>query len=152
MKAEGKNIIVTGGGGGVGRELVIQLLKKGATVIAIDINLEALNETVKIAGNSNNLFVYVVDISKKEDVHLFAKQVIKEHKEIDGIINNAGIIQAFVHLNELEMDRIERVMNINLYGTLYMVKEFLPHLLPPGNLISCINCFPIRKRLFPEPS
>lgn len=138
MKAEGKNIIVTGGGGGVGRELVLQLLKKGATVLAIDINLEALNETVKIAGNSNKLFVYVVDISKKEDVHWFAEQVIKEHQEIDGIINNAGIIQPFVHLNELEMDRIERVMNINFYGTLYMVKEFLPHLLqrPEAHIVN----------------
>lgn len=138
MRAKGKNIIVTGGGGGVGRELVIQLLKKGATVLAIDINLEALNETVKIAGDSSKLFVYVVDISKKEDINSFAEQVIKEHRVIDGIINNAGIIQPFVHLNELEMDRIERVMNINFYGTLYMIKEFLPYLLlrPEAHIVN----------------
>lgn len=138
MKVKGKNIIVTGGGNGVGRELVLQLLKKGATVIAIDINLDALNETVKIAGNSNKLFIYVVDISNKETVQLFAEQVKKEHKKIDGIINNAGIIQPFVHLNELEMDRIEKVMNINFYGTLYMIKAFLPYLLkrPEAHIVN----------------
>jgi len=130
MRAEGKNIIVTGGGSGVGRELVLQLLKKGATVFAADINSEALQGTVKSSGNSNRLFCYEVDISKKEDVHAFAEKVISEHQMVDGIINNAGIIQPFVHLNDLEMDRIERVMNINFYGTLYMIKEFLPHLLP----------------------
>lgn len=138
MKAEGKTIVVTGGGNGVGRELVLQLLKKRTTVIAIDINLEALNETVKMAGNNNKLFVYQVDISNKEAVFTFAEQVIKEHKKVDGIINNAGIIQPFIHLNELEMDRIERVMNINFYGTLYMVKAFLPHLLkrPEAHIVN----------------
>lgn len=129
MKAQGNNIVVTGGGNGVGRELVLQLLEKGATVFAVDINEVALKETVKIAGNSKYLFTYVVDISNKEAVFTFAKKVIDEHKKIDGIINNAGIIQPFIHLNELDMDRIDRVMNINFYGTLYMVKAFLPYLL-----------------------
>lgn len=138
MKADNKNIVVTGGGNGVGRELVLQLLAKGATVFAADINMDALKETVKIAGNSDRLFVYKVDISKREEVHAFAEQVIKEHKKIDGIINNAGIIQPFVHLNDLEMDRIDRVMNINFYGTLYMVKAFLPHLLkrPEAHIVN----------------
>lgn len=138
MKTEEKNIVVTGGGSGVGRELVLQLLGKGATVIAVDINLEALNETVKIAGNNNKIFIYVVDISDKEAVNSFAEQAIKEHKKIDGVINNAGIIQPFIHLNELEMERIERVMNINFYGTLYMVKAFLPHLLerPEAHIVN----------------
>lgn len=138
MKAENKNIVVTGGGNGVGRELVLQLLEKGATVFAADINLDALNETVKIAGNNKRLFVYKVDISNQKEVNTFAEQVIKEHKKIDGIINNAGIIQPFVHLNELEMDRIDRVMNINFYGTLYMVKAFLPYLLkrPDAHIVN----------------
>jgi short-subunit dehydrogenase len=138
MKAEGKNIVVTGGGSGVGRELVLQLLEKGATVIAADINLDALSETVKIARNSDRLFVYVVDISDKDAVNSFAEKVIEEHKKVDGIINNAGIIQPFIHLRELEMDRIERVMNINFYGTLYMVKAFLPHLLkrPEAHIVN----------------
>lgn len=129
MKAEGKNIVVTGGGNGVGRELVLQLLAKGATVFAADINLDALNETINISGNNKRLFIYAVDISDKAAVDEFAEEVIEEHEKVDGIINNAGIIQPFTYVNELGMDRIERVMNINYYGTLYMVKAFLPHLL-----------------------
>lgn len=129
MKAKGKKIVVTGGGNGVGRELVLQLLKSGATVIAVDINADALNETVKLAGNNHRLFIYVVDISDKEAIDSFTEKVIKEHGSIDGIINNAGIIQPFYHLNELEIDRMERVMKINFYGTLYLVKAFLPYLL-----------------------
>lgn len=138
MKSQGKNIVVTGGGNGVGRELVLQLLGKGATVFAVDINGEALKETVKIAGNSKQLFTYIIDISNKEAVFALAEKIAGEHGKVDGVINNAGIIQPFIHLNELEMDRIDRVMNINFYGTLYMVKAFLPHLLkrPEAHIVN----------------
>lgn len=138
MKVEGKNIVVTGGGNGVGRELVLQLLRKGATVFTADINGESLKETSSIAGNSKRLFTYVLDISNREAVFTFAEKILEEHGKVDGIINNAGIIQPFIHLDELDMDRIDRVMNINFYGTLYMVKAFLPHLLkrPEAHIVN----------------
>ena len=138
MKVQGKNIVVTGGGNGVGRELVLQLLGKGAMVVAVDINPDALNETVEMAGKNPRLFTEVVDISNKEAVFAFAKNAIEKYGKVDGIINNAGIIQPFVYLNELEMERIERVMNINFYGTLYMVKAFLPFLLkrPEAHIVN----------------
>ena len=47
MKVENKTIIVTGAGNGIGRELTLQLLRKNAKVVGIDINANALNETQK---------------------------------------------------------------------------------------------------------
>ncbi|WKY47643.1 SDR family oxidoreductase [Eubacteriaceae bacterium ES3] len=128
MNLRGKKIVVTGGGNGVGRELVLLLLTKGATVLAVDINEAALAETSKIAGNPFKFFTYQLDISDRVAVFNFARTVIEEHEHIDGIINNAGIIQPFIYLDELSEDQIERVMNINFYGTLYTVRAFLPHL------------------------
>jgi len=55
--------------------------------------------------------------------------VIAAHGAVDGIINNAGIIQPFIRLNDLQYDVIERVLNVNLYSVIYMTKAFLPHLL-----------------------
>ncbi len=138
MKALGKKIVVTGGGNGMGRELVLQLLKKGATVFAADINEDALMETVRLSEYNKRLFTYVVDISKREQVFELANNIALEHGRVDGLINNAGIIQPFVYLNELEMDRMDRVMNINFYGTLYMVKAFLPYLLkqPEAHIVN----------------
>lgn len=138
MNVHGKNIVVTGGGNGVGRELVLALLSKGAKVFAVDINRDALNETVSISNNNKNLFTYVVDISDKDAAFSFAANVIVEHGKVDGIINNAGIIQPFIHLNDLEFDRIDRVLDINFYGTLYMVKAFLKHLLtrPEAHIVN----------------
>lgn len=128
MNLKLKKIIVTGGGNGVGRELVFQLLEKGATVIAVDINETGLSETRQRTNNNFRLFTYRVDIANRADVENFAQTVIRELGSIDGIINNAGIIQPFLYLDDLELEQIERVMNINFYGTLYMIKALLPHL------------------------
>jgi short-subunit dehydrogenase len=138
MKVKNKNIVVTGGGNGVGRELVISLLSKGARVIAVDISKESLEETTRLSGNNNNLSIHRVDISNKEEVLRFADEILNKYHKVDGIINNAGIIQPFVNLSDLDYDRIDRVMNVNFYGTLYMTKAFLPSLLkqPEAHIVN----------------
>lgn len=129
MKVNNKIIIVTGGGNGMGREIVLNLLSKGAKVIALDINKSALEDTAAIAGNKKeSLATFVVDITNKIAVEEFRDLTIAQFGFIDGIINNAGIIQPFTRLNDLNYETIERVLNVNLWGTLYMTKAFLPHL------------------------
>lgn len=128
MNLKDKVFVVTGGGSGMGRELSIQLVKKGARVAIADINQEGMNETAQMAG-SDKVSTHMLNIADKAAVQTFPEQVIAAHGQVDGIINNAGIIQPFVDVNDLDYDRIERVMNINFYGTLYMCKSFLPHLL-----------------------
>ena len=130
MKVQDKVIVVTGGGNGIGRELVLNLLSNGASVAAVDINESALQETVSLAGDKKGkLSTHVVDITNKDLVAALPEKVISVHGAVDAIINNAGIIQPFVRVNDLEYAVIERVMNINFYGTLYVTKAFLPHLL-----------------------
>jgi NAD(P)-dependent dehydrogenase (short-subunit alcohol dehydrogenase family) len=126
MKVQNKVIVVTGGGNGIGRELVLNLLTKGAIVAAVDIKESALQETVALAGEmKNNLSTYIVNITDKASVEALPEQVIAKHGAVDGIINNAGIIQPFVRLKDLGYEAIERVMNVNFFGTLYMTKAFL---------------------------
>lgn len=128
MKAIDKKIIVTGAGGGIGRELTLQLLAKGSYVIALDINEEQLNIT-KDKANSNHLSTYVVDITNDESLNNFKEDYFKQNDHLDGLINNAGIIQPFVNVDKLEMSAINRVMNVNFYGPLKLTKLFLPELL-----------------------
>lgn len=128
MQIKDKKIIVTGVGSGIGRELALQLLAKGAYVIGLDVNEENLNQ-LKTLVNNNHLSTYVVDISNDEAINKFKETYFKKFKEIDGLINNAGIIQPFIDFNELDMNAINRVMNINFYGPLKLTKLFLPALL-----------------------
>ncbi|MBW7958384.1 MAG: SDR family oxidoreductase [Candidatus Promineofilum sp.] len=130
MKMHNKVIVVTGGGNGIGRELALHLLSKGARVAAVDIDESALAELVGLAGGrKEHLSTHVLNITDKEAVEAFPEQVIARHGAVDGLINNAGVIQPFVRINDLDYATIERVMNINFYGTVYMTKAFLPHLL-----------------------
>jgi len=139
MKVQDKVILVTGGGNGIGRELVLHLLSKKAKVIAIDRNRSALEETAVIAEKLGySLKTFVVDITNKNDVEALTVDAIAHYGYVDGIINNAGIIQPFIKLNDLSYSEIERVMQVNLYGTLYVTKSFLPHLLtrPEGYIVN----------------
>ena len=139
MKVAGKVIVVTGAGNGMGREISLNLLNKGAKVIGLDINVEGLKKTQELAGaNAANMKVMQLDITNREAVEQTAAEAINMFGAVDGIINNAGIIQDFVPVNKMEYRTIERVMNINFYGTLYMVKSFLPHLItrPQAHIVN----------------
>lgn len=129
MKLAGKVVAVTGGGNGIGRQVVLELLRRGAGVAAVDIRQESLDETSSLATAEDRLSTHVVDITDREATARLPDEVIAAHGTVDGMINVAGIIQPFVRLNELEYEAIERVINVNLYGTIHMVKAFLPHLL-----------------------
>ena len=130
MKVKDKVFVVTGGGSGIGRALVLNLLSKGARVAAVDIRQAALDETADMAGdNRDKIATYMVDITKKEAVAALPESVIARFGVVDGIINNAGIIQPFLSLSEIGYDAISQVMDVNFFGTLYMAKEFLPYLM-----------------------
>lgn len=130
MRVQDKVLVVTGGGSGIGRALVLELLTRGASVAAVDINPAGLEETAKLSGEyRSRLTTHIADITDRTAVESLPNQVIEKHGAVDGIINNAGIIQPFVRVNDLEYDAIARVMNVNFTGTVYITKTFLPYLL-----------------------
>jgi NAD(P)-dependent dehydrogenase (short-subunit alcohol dehydrogenase family) len=129
VKVSSKVIVVVGGGNGIGRQVVLELLRRGARVAAVDLRQESLDETVALAGAGDRLATFQLDISDRDAVATLPPKVIEALGDVDGLINVAGIIQPFVRLNDLDYDAIERVINVNLYGTLHTVKAFLPGLL-----------------------
>lgn len=138
MKVQGKVIVVTGAGGGIGGALVASLLKRGAKVAAVDLRDESLQKLKENLGASDNLSLHAVNISDRAAVEALPNAVQAAHGQVDGLINCAGIVQPFVKVADLDYEAIERVMNVNFYGTLYMVKTFLPRLLerPEAHLVN----------------
>lgn len=131
MKVRGKVIAVTGAGSGIGRSLTLELLGRGASVAAVDLNIESLQKLKAEVGTrkAKKVSIHQLDISDEKKVKLLPSSIIEAHGSVDGIINNAGIIQPFVRVNDLEINVSKKVFDINFYGTLFMVKAFLPELL-----------------------
>jgi short-subunit dehydrogenase len=128
VKVLGKTFVVTGGGNGIGREVVLQLLQAGASVAALDFSADGLAGTVALA-KSDKLSTHRVDISDLAQVRASQVEINAVHGMIDGVINVAGIIQPFVRVNDLTFDQARKVMDVNFYGLLHVTKTFLPELI-----------------------
>jgi NAD(P)-dependent dehydrogenase (short-subunit alcohol dehydrogenase family) len=129
MQLANKVVVVTGAGSGMGREVALELVRRGARVAAVDINETTLAETIELAAARTSVATYTVNVSDRAAVEALPQAVIDRFGVVDGIINCAGIIQPFVRLNDLAYADIDRVFDVNWRGTLYMTKSFLPHLL-----------------------
>lgn len=129
MRLKDRVVVVTGGASGIGRALVEALLARGARVAAVDISDARLAELADALKAGERLSVHTCDITDREGVAALPAAVVAHYGQVDVVVNNAGIIQPFVPFLELDDAAIERVLQINLYGTIHMVRAFLPLLL-----------------------
>ncbi len=128
MQIEQKVFLVTGGGNGIGREVVLGLLARGARVAAVDLSEGGLAETAALAGSGvgERLSRHVVSVTDRAAVEAMVGDVVAAHGAIDGLVNVAGIIQKFVPIAELSHEEIARVMDVNFWGVVNTTKAVLP--------------------------
>jgi short-subunit dehydrogenase len=111
----------------------------GARVAAVDISEKGLQETAALAGDlKSSLSTHVVNITDREATAALPEKIIASHGVVDGLINCAGIIQRFVRVKDLNFGDIDKVLNVNLNGTINMTMAFLPLLLarPEAHLVN----------------
>lgn len=94
MNLADKVIVITGGGQGLGRSMALNLAQHGAKLALIDLNEEALKETVTLvehAGSSAKY--YLANVTNESEVEATFSQINTDFNGIDGLINNAGILR-----------------------------------------------------------
>jgi short-subunit dehydrogenase len=138
MDITGKVFVVTGAGNGIGRQTTLHLLARGASVAGVDLSVDGLAETARLADAGDRLSVHVVNITDREAVAELPAAVETAHGSVDGIVNIAGVIQQFVKVVDLPFAEIDKVMNVNFGGVINMCKAFLPVLLerPEGAILN----------------
>lgn len=131
MQINDNVFVVTGGGNGIGREVVLALLSRGGRVAAVDLSREGLDGTTELAttASTDRLSTHVVDITDRAAVEALPGAVHEAHGRVDGLVNVAGVIQPFVKFADLEYPQMEKVLDVNLWGVIHTCKAFLPHLL-----------------------
>lgn len=138
MRIDGTVIVVTGAGNGVGRAVTLEALKRGARVAAVDISATGLEETARLADAGDRLWTRVVDITDATAVAELPAAVIERFGVVDGLIHLAAIIQPFEPVKDLDDATIQRVIDVNWWGTVRLDRAFLPVLLerPEGHIVN----------------
>ncbi|MDI1463340.1 SDR family oxidoreductase [Catellatospora sp. KI3] len=126
MRLDSKVIVVTGGGNGIGGQVVLGLLAAGARVAAVDLSATGLADIAGRANAGRRLSTHTVDITDRAAVLALPDAVVAAHGQVDGLVNVAGIVHHFKPVSRLGFDDIERVMAVNFWGTVNTTKAFLP--------------------------
>lgn len=117
---EGKTILVTGAGGGIGRATAIACSKMGATLVVTDINAETLAETLSLLeseGERKHL-MFTADLTNDEALD----KMVAEMPQLDGIVCNAGISKV-LPIQFLNAEDMNRIMAINAFSPMYMTQR-----------------------------
>lgn len=115
-----KKIVVTGSGSGIGRETSRILAENGATVLMMDINAEGLAETASVVGKHG--VPLVIDLTDSSTVAETISQIVERFGKLDGIVHCAGI-SSRKPLNVLSIDGFSKVMNVNFFSFVELVKQ-----------------------------
>ena len=98
-----------------------------------------MQETSQLAGNKKDAFAsMIIDITDRNAIANSVDKAVAIFGQVDGIINNAGIIQPFKKLIDTDFSIMTKVVEINFGGTMYMIKAYLPHLLtrPEAHIVN----------------
>ena len=128
-RLEGKSVIITGAGSGIGRAASLLFTKEGAKLIAVD-RTDGVNETVaqvKKAGGSAE--AVQADAGSEKDVIAFIDKALSAYGKLDAIWANAGISGGLVPLAEQTPEHWQEILRVNLIGQFLAVKYTIPHLI-----------------------
>ena len=137
-----KSVLVTGGSEGLGFVIAAKYLKEGYDVVFIARNKKNLEKSFKILSkykmDDQKLIADQCDISKPNDCKKIFSKIKSELKNLDVLINNAGVFGPIGHLTKLSWNKFVNNININLLGTIYMCKLAIPLLskIQNGNIIN----------------
>ncbi|CAN3984121.1 SDR family NAD(P)-dependent oxidoreductase [Kitasatospora purpeofusca] len=131
---DGRNVLITGGGSGIGRATVHRILAEGGRVVAVDVSEEGLRSTLDRAtadGTADRLTTAVLDVSDEAAVRAVVAGAVAALGGLDVLVNAAGILRS-AHTHETGLDLWNRIVAVNLTGTFLMTRESLPALLAGG--------------------
>ncbi len=134
MRLSNKVALITGAGSGIGRESALLFAKEGATVVAVDLNVKAGQETVSQIKDVNGSASFVrADVSKAAEVVAMIEYAEKTHGKLNVLFNNAGIFpDKDGSVIDTDEDVWDLVMNVNLKSVFLGCKYGIPALLRAG--------------------
>ncbi|MDY8025497.1 glucose 1-dehydrogenase [Paenibacillus polymyxa] len=123
---EGKVIIITGAGSGIGRASSIKLAARGAKVVIVDFNEASGQETLDLVKSNGGDGIFVqADVAISADVQNYVQKTLDAFGKIDVLFNNAGMMQKFQRFQDVSEEEFDRVIDVNLKGIFLGMKYVL---------------------------
>ncbi|MEU1269810.1 glucose 1-dehydrogenase [Streptomyces sp. NPDC005799] len=130
---DGRSVIVTGAGSGIGRATALAFAAEGSRVLVADLNEEGAHATVKDIEQAGGTAVAVVgDLSEQAVVDRVTETAVERFGGVDVLVNNAGIMDRMSALADVSDAEWERVIRINLTAPFLLTRAVLPHMLAAG--------------------
>lgn len=120
---QGKVVVVTGAGRGLGKVLSETFHGLGATVLMVGRNREKIEEAAKSVGERAH--AYVADVGEWDSVEACFSEIAKEHPSIDVLVNNAALTNP-AKTEKAQIAYIDAMVTTNLLGTIYCCRAALP--------------------------
>src|SRR6201989_3411680 len=128
-RLEGKSVIITGAGSGIGRAASLLFAKEGAKLIAVD-RSEGVNETVEQVRKAGGTAEAVMaDAGSEKDVIGFIDKALSAYGKLDAIWANAGVSGGLVPIAEQTVEHWQEILRINLLGPFLAIKYAMPHMI-----------------------
>jgi NAD(P)-dependent dehydrogenase (short-subunit alcohol dehydrogenase family) len=126
---DGRQVLVTGAGSGIGQGVALRLLAEGAQLVAADVDETGLKDTVEAAAPEDRarLKTVHVDVADQDSVHSAYAESFEFLGGLDVLVNAAGIMRS-AHTHEMPLEAWNQVIGINLTGTFLMTRGGLPKL------------------------
>jgi dihydroanticapsin dehydrogenase len=132
-RVEGRVAIVTGAASGIGEASAARLAEEGAIVICADINGTEAESTAELIRESGwSAKSATIDISDDRQCDELVTQTVAEFGSVDVLVNNAGVNLPGV-FHEITNETIDRTLNVNVKGAMYLTRAVIPHMLAKGN-------------------
>jgi NAD(P)-dependent dehydrogenase (short-subunit alcohol dehydrogenase family) len=130
---DGRVAVVTGAGSGIGRAIAEAMAAKGARVAAVDMDESAARETVdRLAHGPGRGVAVRADVSRAADVDHAVSLAVRELGPLDIMVNNAGVLDAYLDVHEVDEALWRRVIEINLTGVFLGCQRAIREMLPRG--------------------
>jgi NAD(P)-dependent dehydrogenase (short-subunit alcohol dehydrogenase family) len=128
-RLEGKSVVITGAGSGIGRAASLLFAKEGARLIIVD-RSESVNETAKLVGNAGGTIEAMqADAGSEADVKAYIDKAVSKYGKLDAIWANAGVSGGLVPLAEQTVEHWQEILRINLIGPFLAIKHSIPHMI-----------------------
>ena len=146
LSLEGKTILVSGGGTGIGRAAVLAFAAAGANVAIVGRRPGHLEETAAEIGDPKRTLVISADVSDRMQVCDLHRAVIARFGRIDGAMNNAAIFGPVVPIHEYPPEDFLEVLAVNTAGTMWAMQEQIKHMLTigGGSIVNIVSAGALR--------